>query len=266
MGRLSKFASGHVGVTIAAAVAASFACASLVARTIAVHAPAAADPTARELPSAEPNERLDELREAHTPTTAEALDYLTAGVWVSGDGTLVVEWTDELVCVRERGRESCEPFAVTASERRQATGPGVAGVWTLCVETPDWTDIATLTVPAQAQPGTPAASPTLACRSLAPSDLEASRELRTLVVEGPDEATLEGCGTSAEELGPALAGWVADWHPTAERATWDRTVLEDRDRGVFEVGYVLDDRRQTSVTVSVSMEDHEIEIREGRRW
>ena len=155
MGGVGRWVSAHAGAMTAIAVLIAFVTASSVARCCAIHAPAEEEELSPETIADEglPSE-AKALRKSYSDTTLEALGMLTANVWVDGQGTSVATFTGRPICVRTRGDESWTAYVVMASSRKALTTDGsTSTVTTLCMETPEWTEIATLTVPSAAADG-----------------------------------------------------------------------------------------------------------------
>lgn len=297
MGRVADLAREHPVITLMVSFFVLFAISSTIARLDAAHDGPISRlmhaerregqaTSAEEAALAEEPARLAALREANAPATADALAVLEANAWVDRSGT-VVQFTPTCIRTRGEGGDTFEPYAVCASERRHVARDGVGStVWVLSLETAAWSAICTLTVPtptpsqaqgedqdqgeAQDQDQQPARAggeeggrlPTLVCRDIASgSELRASSDLSPLRLVGPDEATLEAHGTTPEDVWRALSSWCVFWCPTATRATWDETILEDHAARAWEIPYELDDTYATKATVVVDMDTHEIEVR-----
>ena len=267
-GEARAWASRHGRAIAAASVAAALVTAGSVARCAAVHAPAeAAERTPQELADLRLDEGLKALRASYDDVTKEAIALLAANVWVDADGATVVTLTDRALRVRARGADEWLAYAVTASARRDApTGGAPARETTLCVETPEWRELATLTVPAATGDG-PAAPATLRCAGIAGgAELSLSPALKDVEADGPGDELLAPRGTDLAGVRAALAAWCGAWRPTATTATWDRAIVEDHDRRAWLLGYRLDDRRATTVTVAIPMAAGEaISVEEGGR-
>lgn len=266
MAGIGRWASAHVGAVVAIAVALAFVTAGSVARCTAIHAPAEAEQTPEDVVDEELADDVRALRSSYTDVTKEAIGLLASNVWVDVGGTTIVEPTGRAILVRSQGEESWEAYAVTASARRTVTEGGVTStVTTLCVQTPEWCDLATVIVPSASGTDAPA-PPTLWCPSICGgSELTLSAALKEVTLEGPEESVLAARGTNLSDVRAAIAAWCGTWRPTATTATWDKVVEEDHEQRTYRIGYKLDDARGTSVTLSIGMDDHALAVEEGGR-
>jgi hypothetical protein len=264
--RVPTWASDHSGAIFGFLVAMTLVVSGSVVRCTAIHAPGADTPTAEEVAEGELDEGIRDLRKGYTTETKEALALIGSNVWVDSGGTTVVEPTEKAILTRSGDTESCEAYAVCASMRESASKDGVpTTVTTLCVETNEWTDIAVLTVPAQAD-GTAPAPATLRCPSICGgATLTLSAALKDVTLDGPDPAILEARGTTTDTVRSLVSSWCGTWRPTATTAVWDRVVEEDHESRTYRVSYRLDDQRQTAVTVSIPMDGGEPWVEEGGR-
>ena len=266
MSGIGRWVSSHVGVVVAGLVVLAFVTAGSVARCTAVHAPEKSELT----PEEEADEKLGSdfkaLRKSYSDVTKEALALISSNVWVDAAGTTVVEPTGRAILTRSQGEESWEAYAVVASTRRTVTESGVtSSATTLCLQTSEWCDLATLTVPSSSGGGVPAA-PTLWCPSVCGgSELTLSAALKRVTLDGPDESILAARGTSLAEAQAKVAEWCGTWRPTATTATWGKLVEEDHEGRAYRLYYKLDDSRGTNVRLSIGMDDGAISVEEGGR-
>ena len=264
-GGIANWVTEHVGVTIALVSALAFVGASSAARIAAVHgAPAAAaEVTPEEEAMASEPASFAATRATYSSETKDALAYLVANAWADAPGTTVVTFTDRAIHTVSGGDERWEPYVVLASNARRS--PDGATMRTLCLETTDAHELATLTVPAEGPSDETQVHATLACPAIADgAELTAAPELKPLAVETPDGDVLAACGTTPEGLADALALWCSVHRPTATAATWAKRVTGDYGGRCWEIPFDLDDRRATTVTVTVGMDDHAIDVREGK--
>ena len=231
-----------------------------------VHAPEEVEQTPEDVAHAEFPDELKSLCASYTDITKEAIALLASNVWVDGGGTTVVTPTDRVMAIRAQGEESWEAYVVMASARRTVTEGGTTSeVTTLCLQTPEWCDLATVTFPSSSGADEPAA-PTLWCPSICGgSELTLSVALKEVTLEGPDDSILSARGTSLLKARATIASWCGTWRPTATTATWDKVVEEDHEQRTYRIGYKLDDARGTSVTLSIGMDDHALAVEEGGR-
>lgn len=262
-----EWTSSHVGAIVAALVVLAFVVAGSVARCTAIHAPDEAErQTPEDIADDELSDELKSLRRGYSDTTKEALGLLAANVWVDESDTSVVTFTDRAILTRAQGDESWEAYAVMTSAKRTPNSSENATVTTLCLQTPEWCELATVTVPSSTDSeGTPAL-PTFWCPDVCGgSVLTLSPALKEVEVNGPPEALLAAQGISQEVVRVTLAQWCATWRPTATMATWDQTVEADYEARTTKIAYKLDDRRGTTATLSISMDDGSISVEEGER-
>lgn len=266
MGGVGRWASAHSGAILAMAIAIALVTAGSVVRCRAIHAPEGSEE--QQSPETLADEELPDetrsLRESYASDTREALGLLAANVWTDGSGAAVATFTDRAIHVITQGDEEWTAYAVRASRRKTTTTDGTtSSVTTLCLETAEWTDIATLTAPPT---GDGERLATFQCPSVCGgSELTLSPALKEVSLDGPPDAYLEARGTSRPEAESALAQWCALWHPTATTATWTQVVEEDHAERVCRIYYELDDRRGSAVTLVVSMDDGTLSVEEGGR-
>ena len=87
--------------------------------------------------------------------------------------------------------------------------------------------------------------------------------LKELTLDGPSDDYLKARNTSHAEAEAMLAQWCALWRPTATTASWSGVVEEDHEAREVRIFYELDDRRGSSVTLVVGMDDNELSVEEG---
>lgn len=265
MGGFGRWASSHTGTLVAILIVLAFVVAGSVARCTAIHVPEEVERTPEDLADDELPTEDRALRKSYDDVTKEALGLLSSNAWVDTAGSTVVEPTAKSIHVRTKGDDSWVAFVVTASARKTVTEEGVtSAVTTLCLKTPEWCDLATLTVPStSAAEGEPRA-PTLWCPSICGgSELTLSAALKDIEIDGPEEAVLATRGTSLEAVRAKVAKWCGTWRPTATMASWTKIIEEDHEERVWRLRYKLDDQRGTTVTLSIGMDDGKLAIEEG---
>ena len=268
-----KIVSEHVGALIAAVALLAFVVAGSVARCSAIHAPS--DAAAQEEESegggdgaseAEALSRLDpglaRVRDGYDSDTEEVVALLAANLWSDASDAHVMRFTDRAMVSQDGDEDAWLAYVVTAVRKESAgSGADAATRWHLCVETPDWTSIATISQPA-AEDG----DVTLACEEMAHgAQLLLTEPSEELEIDGPEEAQLAEHGTDRETVGGALTRWCARSHPTATKATWTGVIEEDHKENVTNIYYSTDGRTRMDVVVRVSMDTGEATCERGSR-
>jgi hypothetical protein len=267
MSGMGRWVSSHVGVVVVMLLLLAFVVAGSVVRCTAIHAPQEVERTQEDLADEELSGELRALRKTYTDVTKEAVGLLAANVWVDATGTSVVEPTERAVLTRSQGDETWEAYVVRASARRTVTEDGTTStVTTLCLQTPEWCDLATVTLPSASGQNEAPQTATLWCPAICGgSELTLSPALKQIEVEGPSEEILSARGTSLAKVRGKMAEWCGTWRPTATTATWGKIVEEDHEERTYKLYYKLDDSRGTSVTLSIGMDDGKLAVEEGGR-
>lgn len=191
------------------------------------------------------------LIESYDSKTRRLIETLRAGVWSAGGGKYTVRFYDDHYVETANGEETSHSFAISACE--YGNNGSDTEVDTIAFETDAGTYIATYTLVKSADSES-AGQASLSCSAFALSGTAYQRSDATekIAVEGPD-GEAEGLLGDTDAFTDALSRWCSAHYPAAVKATWNKNVTIDYEKGLVVTAFTLSsDEADSSASVTGS--------------
>lgn len=259
-----KASKGRVLALAAACAALALAAGLSAARCAAVHEPQEGEQPAQEgqaqdEPASRLTQRQQEAAAAAGEEAAELAALLSSNTWTASRGAASIAFDGEAWTESRDGRTAQRTYAICGVESAESVEEGANGERarvttssaTLMLDDGTYA-ILRLRASDAAGAGGPGASVASEAFELCASYVR-DRAATGLEVEGlNDEAAMVLHGT-ADQLQRTLEDHCALAYPTASRATWDRTLEANWNKGIVHLGFTLDNAARTRVGVDYDL-------------
>ena len=246
-----KASKGRALALAAACAALALAAGLSAARCAAVHEPQEGEQPAQEgqaqdEPASRLTQRQQEAAAAAGEEAAELAALLSSNTWTASRGAASIAFDGEAWTESRDGRTAQRTYAICGVESAESVEEGANML-------DDGTyAILRLRASDAAGAGGPGASVASEAFELCASYVR-DRAATGLEVEGlNDEAAMVLHGT-ADQLQRTLEDHCALAYPTASRATWDRTLEANWNKGIVHLGFTLDNAARTRVGVDYDL-------------
>ena len=182
-------------------------------------------------------ESQKKLIESYDSKTRKLIETLRAGVWSASDGKYTVRFYDDHYVETVNGGETSHPFAISACEF--GNNGSDTEVDTIAFETDAGTYIATYTLVKSADSASAGQASLLSGMFALPDTAyQRSDAVEKISVEGL-EGEAERLLGDQDAFVDALSRWCSTHYPSAVKATWNRNVTIDYDKGLVVTAFTL---------------------------
>lgn len=182
-------------------------------------------------------ESQKKLIESYDSKTRKLIETLRAGVWSASDGKYTVRFYDDHYVETVNGGETSHPFAISACEF--GNNGSDTEVDTIAFETDAGTYIATYTLVKSADSASAGQASLLSGMFALPDTAyQRSDAVEKISVEGLDGEAERLLGDQ-DAFVDALSRWCSTHYPSAVKATWNRNVTIDYDKGLVVTAFTL---------------------------
>ena len=217
--------------------------------------------TEEELAAIEFTDVVD-MRAEYSEDTLSLIALLSSNVWTANEQRYSLTFTDVDYAETDADTVEQTPYVITAMKNSDETleDGATMTVTTFAFATPDETTIATLSVTSSTE-DINLFDAELEIDQLAFSNVyQLDHAADFLEVDNPPDEWCEGHDVTAEELAHQLSEYCSRHYPTATTATWTQIATEDFGNGVTTIEYVLDNRGNNTVALTISMDDGSVGI------
>ncbi|MGN8818095.1 hypothetical protein ACTNEN_07195 [Oribacterium sp. HCP28S3_H8] len=182
-------------------------------------------------------ESQKKLIKAYDSKTRKLIETLCAGVWSASDGKYTVRFYDDHYVETVNGEETSHPFAISACEF--GNNGSDTEVDTIAFETDAGTYIATYTLVKSADSASAGQASLLSGMFALPNTAyQRSDAVEKIAVEGLD-GEAKGLLGDQDAFVDALSRWCSTHYPSAVKATWNKNVTIDYDKGLVVTAFTL---------------------------
>lgn len=182
-------------------------------------------------------ESQKKLIESYDSKTRKLIETLCSGVWSASDGKYTVRFYDDHYVETVNGGETSHPFAISACEF--GNNGSDTEVDTIAFETDAGTYIATYTLVKSADSASAGQASLLSGMFALPDTAyQRSDAVEKISVEGLDGEAERLLGDQ-DAFVDALSRWCSTHYPSAVKATWNRNVTIDYDKGLVVTAFTL---------------------------